>query len=144
MDALWSKLADGIPAVVVAFIFLLIGIFVVLPIVRLLIDRLVPLMDRVVTVLEVHGRSSQQLADVLMETVRKDHELFENSLANAKREWQEQATMLQERIRELEAENKRLKEENNILKSEVETLRKQIGPDKEDGKAKAKAKGDGK
>ena len=119
MDAWLIKLADGIPAVIIAVIFLLIGIWVVYPIVKLLIDRFIPLADRVVAVLEVHGKSSQQLADVLQKSLSDQRELFELHM----KEKLEEYAMLENRIRTLEQlleeKDKRIK----ALEAEINDLK---------------------
>ena len=120
MESWLIKLADGIPAVAVALIFFLICYFVVLPIVKIVLDKFIPLADRVVLVLEVHGKSSQQLAEVLQQSLRDQRELFELHM----KEKLEDYAMLEDRIRTLERlleeKDKRIK----ALEKELEELKK--------------------
>jgi len=120
MESLWIKLADSIPAVAVTLIFFLVGYFVVLPIVKMVVEKFVPLADRVIAVLEVHGKSSQQLADVLQKSLSDQRELFELHM----KEKLEEYAMLEDRIRTLEQlleeKDKRIK----ALETEIEDLKK--------------------
>ena len=133
MEALWIKLADGIPAVAVTLIFFLVGYFVVYPIVKLIVERFIPLADRIVLVLEVHGKSSQQLAEVLQQSLSDQRELFELHM----KEKLEDFAMLEDRIRTLEKlladKDKRiaaLEREINELKetntAQIEELKKEL------------------
>jgi septal ring factor EnvC (AmiA/AmiB activator) len=119
-EQLWLNLADGIPAVVVTLIFFLIAYLVILPIVKLIIDRFIPLADRVVLVLEVHGKSSQQLAEVLQKSLSDQRELFELHM----KERLEEYAMLEKRIKTLEQLIEEKDKRIAALEEQIEELKK--------------------
>ncbi len=120
MDQLWIKLADGIPAVAVSLIFFLIGYLVILPIAHKMMDKFIPLADRVVLVLEVHGKSSQQLAEVLQKSLSDQRELFELHM----KERLEEYAMLEKRIKTLEQLIEEKDKRIAALEEQIEELKK--------------------
>jgi len=123
MESLWIKLADGIPAVAVTLIMFLIAYMVVYPIVKLMVEKFIPLADRVIVVLEVHGKSSQQLAETLQRSLSDQRELFELHM----KEKLEEFSMFEDRIKALEQLLEEKDRRIRALETELSELKKTNG-----------------
>jgi hypothetical protein len=122
----WTFIQDMVPPVAVVFLFVASIIWGIKPIVEKMIDRMSPLFDRAISVVEAQGSASLKLAQVLETSMQDQRSFFEERIAHEKGERIEQIAMLQKRIADLETENAALKSENNSLKEQLRLLRSQL------------------